>query len=80
MSTAAHPIVNPTSIIVATKAIAITAYAPNRVAPGAPATPKIATAPIRAFPAYLSICVSSMLDEEIIQYDLKYANTSGIRD
>jgi hypothetical protein len=79
MPTAAHPITNPTIIItVATKVIAIMAYAPDRVAPGAPATPKIAIAPIRAFPAYLSICFPSMFDEEIIQYDLQYANTSSI--
>jgi len=80
MSTAAHPIANPTTIIVATKVIAIMAYAPDRVAPDAPATPKIAIAPIRAFSAYLSICFSSMLEEEIIQYDLQYANTSTTRD
>jgi hypothetical protein len=70
MSTAAHPIANPTTIVVATKAIAIMAYAPDRVAPGAPAPPKIAIAPIRAFPGYLFICFSSMFGEEIIQYDL----------
>jgi hypothetical protein len=29
------------------------------------ATPKIAIAPIRPFPAYLFICISSMFDEEI---------------
>lgn len=80
MSTAAHPIANPTTIIVATKAIAIMAYAPERAALGAPATPKIAIVPIRALPAYLSICFSSMLEEEIIQYDLQYANTSTTHD
>jgi hypothetical protein len=78
MSTAAHPITNPTTIIiVATKAIAIMAYAPDRVAPGAPATPKIAVAPVRAFPAYLFICFSSMSDEEMISTAYS-ANTSTI--
>jgi hypothetical protein len=42
------------------------AYAPDRVAPGAPATPKIAIAPIRAFPAYLFIFFPSKFGEEII--------------
>ncbi len=76
MSTAAHPIANPATIIVAAKALAIMAYASNRVAPRAPAAPKFAFAPQRRFPAYLFICSSSMLDEEIIQYDLKRANPS----
>ncbi len=76
MSTAAHPIANPAIITVAAKALAIMAYAPNRVALGVSATPKFGFAPQRLFPAYLFICSSSMLDEEIIQYDLKQANPS----
>jgi hypothetical protein len=72
MFTAAHPIANPATIIGTSTVIAIMAYSPNRVAPGAsPVTPNIAIAPSRAFPAYLFISFSSIFAEEITQYDLK---------
>jgi len=78
---AEHPITNPTIVIGTIKAIAIMAYAPNRVAPGtSAATAKIANAAIRAFHAYLFICFSSVPDEEIIMtYDALMRSTSPIK-
>ena len=67
MFTAEHAITNPTIVIGTIKAIAIMAYAPNRVAPGAStATAKTASAAIRAFRAYLFIFFSSTSAEDII--------------